>query len=338
MIKYSSIFIKTAMFCFIFIPSFAETKTIVIPSNSYKTIQSGINAANTGDTIRIRAGIYHESLVILKSGIILEGENKANSIIIPQKNTHTTILIIDSSDCTIRNLTIDGKNLSFNRCYGLSFGIRKIGKQIYISKIYNKKIAPYNKLQPGMQIVSVNGKPADYIFIAGLSSNIFELKLHDKTKMIRFQLRSFIHPIYGKFTYRPNGIMIVNSTVKIKDCNIKNLGGDGIVVIGSNSYAHILNNRIENNVYGIWFCWSSKGVAYNNTCIHNRGAGISITDEETYPMIKHNRCTLNHISGIYIGNFADGVVEGNDCRANKRYSIYAYQAGENLKLSKNILK
>ena len=66
---------------------FAQKKIVVDPNGSgdFKTIQEAINSlgvsSNTPRTIRIRKGIYNEKLVIEKSNIVLEGEDKEKTII-----------------------------------------------------------------------------------------------------------------------------------------------------------------------------------------------------------------------------------------------------------------
>ena len=50
------------------------------PGN-YTTIQAAINDANSGDTVFVYNGTYHENVVITKNNIILKGEDKNNTII-----------------------------------------------------------------------------------------------------------------------------------------------------------------------------------------------------------------------------------------------------------------
>jgi len=72
----------------------------------FQTIQEAINAANQGDTIFVRAGTYHENLVVNKSNLTLIGENK-DTVIIDGGAKGTVIHIISDfvivSGFTIRN-------------------------------------------------------------------------------------------------------------------------------------------------------------------------------------------------------------------------------------------
>lgn len=57
----------------------AEEKVLKVPSD-YKTIQSAIKVASSGDTIKVAAGRYKEN-VVLKEGMVLKGEGAGLTII-----------------------------------------------------------------------------------------------------------------------------------------------------------------------------------------------------------------------------------------------------------------
>jgi len=55
-------------------PVKTEPTTIIVPDD-YPTIQEAINAANLGETIYVRAGIYYEHIVVYKT-VRLIGEHQ----------------------------------------------------------------------------------------------------------------------------------------------------------------------------------------------------------------------------------------------------------------------
>jgi parallel beta-helix repeat protein len=73
-------------------------------SGNYTTIQSAINAANSGDTVLVYNGIYNENLVIDKDNINLIGEDKNSTIINPTIDNNG-ITIFSNSDF-ITNFTV----------------------------------------------------------------------------------------------------------------------------------------------------------------------------------------------------------------------------------------
>ena len=77
----------------------AKTNTLIVPEN-YKTIQEAVNAANPGDTIYVKAGIYYENITVDKP-ISLIGENNTTTII---DGNHTGIRITVTAD----NVRIQG--------------------------------------------------------------------------------------------------------------------------------------------------------------------------------------------------------------------------------------
>jgi parallel beta-helix repeat protein len=95
-------------------PVKAEPKTWTVdddgPADFY-TIQEAINAANPGDTIFVRSGIYHENVLIMKT-ISLIGECTENTII-DANRIGTVVLISGANYVTISNFTIRNSGLEY---------------------------------------------------------------------------------------------------------------------------------------------------------------------------------------------------------------------------------
>jgi len=62
-------------------PEFLFNLNEIIVPDDYKTIQSAIDNANNYDTIRVRSGVYKESIIIDKTGLKVIGEDPESTII-----------------------------------------------------------------------------------------------------------------------------------------------------------------------------------------------------------------------------------------------------------------
>ncbi len=74
--------------------------------DDYATIQSAIDAASSGDTVRIRPGRYSESLTF-KSGIRLEGETRDDVVIQCDAAKSPVLQIADCPEGTVAHLTFE---------------------------------------------------------------------------------------------------------------------------------------------------------------------------------------------------------------------------------------
>lgn len=88
----------------------AQPRTIVVPTD-YSTIQQAINAANNGDNVFVKKGMYNEDLTITKA-LSLVGENKDSTIIVGSGNT---ACLIQSDNVNVTGFTF--KRLSTMRWY-----------------------------------------------------------------------------------------------------------------------------------------------------------------------------------------------------------------------------
>jgi len=89
-----------------------------LDSNSSTTsIQEAINEADPGDMIYVRAGVYHEDIVVNKS-LFLVGENAVTTVL-DGEGESLLILSVVASDVTVRNFTV--KNTRADQpAYGVS--------------------------------------------------------------------------------------------------------------------------------------------------------------------------------------------------------------------------
>lgn len=85
---------------------------------TYSTIQSAIDASQTGDVISVSEGTYYENVVLSKSGIAIMGKNKEKTIIDGQKIG--SVIRIETNDVTISGFTIRNNGGSGKEDAGVS--------------------------------------------------------------------------------------------------------------------------------------------------------------------------------------------------------------------------
>lgn len=85
---------------------------------TYSTIQSAIDASETGDVISVSEGTYYENVVLTKSGIVIMGKNKEKTIIDGQKTG--SVIRIETNDVTISGFTIRNNGGSGKEDAGVS--------------------------------------------------------------------------------------------------------------------------------------------------------------------------------------------------------------------------
>ncbi len=85
---------------------FASAATLNVgQGQTYTTIQSAIDAANTGDVVSVSEGTYLENLVVKKNGISIIGSNKEKTVI-DGKKTGSVVKIDQANNIKISELTI----------------------------------------------------------------------------------------------------------------------------------------------------------------------------------------------------------------------------------------
>ncbi len=140
---------------------------------AYTTIQSAIDAANTGDIISVGEGTYSENLVIKKNGISIMGTNKEKTII-DGKKTGSVIRIDQASNVKISGITVQNSGGSGKEDAGIT--IYSAQNNMIMNTIFlndNAGISIYsgsnNNIVSGNDIRS-SGKNGIFIFSSGENS------------------------------------------------------------------------------------------------------------------------------------------------------------------------
>ena len=99
---------------------FASAATLNVGQDqTYKTIQSAVDAANTGDVISVSEGTYSENIVVKKNGISIIGKNKEKTII-DGKKTGSVIKIDQANNVKVSGFTVQNSGGSGQYDGGIS--------------------------------------------------------------------------------------------------------------------------------------------------------------------------------------------------------------------------
>lgn len=98
---------------------FANAATLNVgQGQTYKTIQSAVDAANTGDVISVGEGTYTENLVIKMNGISIIGKNKGKTIIDGKKTG--SVIKIEANNVKVSGFTVQNSGGSGQSDGGVS--------------------------------------------------------------------------------------------------------------------------------------------------------------------------------------------------------------------------
>lgn len=283
-----------------------ESRVLLVP-DEYSTVQAAIDAAKTGDTVRIRPGIYDEHLV-LKNGIKVIGENR-KTVIIRAPGGHASVAF--AKNC--RTGLLSGVTLEHSTS--------KSGDARYGGiKLHNSSIGVFRCV-----IQRTNG--SGVIIKAGGSPTIRECLIQDNPwPGIHVRGEDSAPLLKGNTCIRNGGRGIFferGARGRAIENECRENQGSGISVYDAGTAPELRQNTCtQNTEYGMYFGRGASGVAEENTCSQNGISGISVHDAETAPHLRRNTCAENTNDGIYFGDASGGIAEANMCTRNREDGIF----------------
>jgi parallel beta-helix repeat protein len=328
---------------FLFCPAFAPraaAATLVVSNTSgqcgkaeFSTIQSAINAAAPGDTVRVCPGVYPEQVTIGIS-LTLRGENGA--ILMPgpvaQNGTDISsgaplaaiILVQNAADVTVDGLIVDGSQNGITQCSPFFVGIifQNASGRISHNTVRSISTPPVGGCQDGDAIGAQSSSGQ------GSTVEIASNSVHDyqkngitanetgTTATIHDNTVTESAPAGSNFA-APNGIQIgfgaagtINANtvsgniwapcVSVSNCTA---AGSGILIFESDSVT-IQNNNLGTNQFGIFVQGDSVTIRNNDVFNNLVLYGVAVIGNDA-------RITNNSI----VHSDQDAIViQGNDGR------------------------
>jgi parallel beta-helix repeat protein len=292
--------------------------TKIVP-DEYIQIQAAIDAASAGETIRIKAGIYTEN-IILKEGIKIIGEG----------------MDVVTLQCPPTSPAIDIRNIQNGYIEGISI--------MHTEKLETENTPPLvNITNSNVEITRcrILNSSGTGVHIANGSRAVLRQNIIEKNNLFGISIMDAgTTPIIERNQINNNqrvGIVFSNGASGTAIGNIiKENQWDGIAVLNPATNPTIQQNiTIENQRRGIFFAKGAGGIAEGNTSEKNKMNGISVLDEGTAPTISNNRVSNNELRGIHFGKGAKGIARGNISENNGDIGILIVDEGTRPELHNN---
>jgi parallel beta-helix repeat protein len=279
----------------------------------YNSIQESVNDADSGNTIKIGRGIYHENVVVDKSLTLIGDREKT---ILQGSGSGTGIYLNGISGVTIENLQITG----------FSSGI----KLDYSSNNYIIN----NKIQDNEEGILLTNSHDNTIVGNILSENdepgIIQYKFG--IKLVSSNFCTISNNIASNNGYGGIGIYY-SDDVTISD-NILIGNKDGIWVTTSNRI-HVSGNNASSNIHGIQLQYSDNSEISGNIILNNEEHGLSLNYYNNGVISENTISSTVLHYGINLRNSLGSTIFDNEISNNIRGINLVYS--NEITINQNIL-
>ena len=282
----------TASCIITFLPVKAEAQTIIVPDD-YSAIQDAINAANEGDTIFVRKGVYegaeNQTLIINKT-LSLKGENAENT----KLNLHPLWYEVFIMGQSIGWVWANSIQISANDVIISGFTINS-GGEIWVTgnetQITGNIINTHLTLDGFHQTASENNLTGR-ITLTGTYGEAYNNNLENSGIGCYGSYASvFANNVLGGDL----GAGGESSYNLIYDNVVKDGGGIGIAGIGT----IVAKNTITNCTRGVENLWGVDNTIYGNVILNSQGRGLSEVEGQNNTFIAN--LVANSSIGVLFG-------------------------------------
>lgn len=266
----------------LFTPTANAQTTLNVPSTSYPTIQSALNAAKDGDTIKIASGTYQENINYDGYALaVAAGSSQPKTGITLQGSQGTTIngavSLLYLKQFKISGLTISG-DLTLGNCGAYGYVSGSIVSGVQVGSILTVGGSGNTVVDSQVKMLILKGGNTKMEFPV-CNTNVENNQLRGLT----IQAGSYGNTIKGnvishgitglmeepsKTYYTTGNNQIINNTITNNDVGISLYSSTGDNGAPSHSADQIVQNIIRDNAVGISLSASNQYVL-GNTFYHN---------------------------------------------------------------------
>jgi parallel beta-helix repeat protein len=318
------------------------------PNHKWDTIQEGVDDADSGDTVYVFNGTYHENVVIDKT-VNLRGEDRRSAIIDgsgAEDVVHVLADWVNVTGFTVTNGGVDDEGIALSyveKCYIADNIVSYNNRGIVLSYSNNNTVInnTVSNNNYGLDVWQSNNT----VIVNNTASNIWN----------DISVRSSIGNELANNMMAENGIQISGdspehwNTHTIDTTNVvngkpvyywKNVTGGSIpsgagqVILANCTGVAIVDRNISNVFAGIQLGFSSRNTIDNNTISSNNYIGI-LLGHSTNNSIINNNARGNHIS-ILLSYSNDNIVANNTATSNSKEGIALEWSGNNTIANNNV--
>ncbi len=280
------------------------------------TVSEAIEAANPGDKILVRPGLYHEGLVIDKPMEII-GEGERDEIVIQATGEHAILFkttIGRAANLTLRQMGGEGE------LYGVDIAQGRLTlEDCDISSHCAACVAIHDGADPRLRRNKIHNGNKSGVYVFNNGQGIIE-----ENDILENAFAGFSIEVGGNPTLRKNlihdgkgiGINVYNNGRGIIEENDIFRNDDSGVEIRTGGNPILRHNKINGNIRGVKVSSNGQGLIQDNNIFENTYAGVDIQSGGN-PTVRRNRINKNGLSAIWIYNNGSGVIQNNDLRGSE---------------------
>jgi parallel beta-helix repeat protein len=279
-------------------PTPGGSRTLQVPDD-YSTIQAAIDAADAGDTVHVKAGVYNES-VTMKDGIQLIGDGE-DQVRVRISSTNAVLICDGTGKGLVSGMTFEHTDKQDTENHYSVIWMKDSGVEIDDSR------AQYSD--------------GDGIWVQGGSPTISGCVVRGCRYAGISVTESGAQAVLKNNDCADNaqhGISIDESGgADVEGNTCENNKWNGIFINGNGSTATVDGNQIKGNgEFGIAFDRGGGGEAVDNLCQENSWSGIAVITAGSAPNVHGNRLINNTQWGILVDqrsnpNIGDNQYSGN---------------------------
>ena len=310
----------------------SDSDVLVVPTE-YNTIQKAVDAAKPGKIVKIKPGVYRESVHLkgrAKRQLTIRGVDRFRTILHGQDKKANGFLVDGANNVRITNLTV--RNYTGN---GIFFTDVNGYKADHIDAIKNRTygIYAFNSYN-GVFRKSFGWGSGDSSFYVGqcLGCGALLEDLVSKYSFLGYSGTNATGVVIRDSVWTKNGAGIVPNTLPTED-------------FAPNRGTTIVNNRVFNNNYktipakgfsetvsipfgtGVWLAGTHNNVVKRNNIFDHESFGVLVSESihpDSVPMnnvVVNNKIRRSNIDGDEFGWDLGWTGEGaNNCFSNNNYT------------------